>query len=83
MSEEHRPNPGPRVRKGLKVFYVICAILVVLDIVGLRHAENELDFWWGFYPVYGFVACVVLVIVATWMRKFVMRDEDHYERHEK
>ena len=78
-----RPNPGPKVRKGLKVFYVLCAGLVVLDFLGLRHAENSLDGVYGFYAIYGFIACVVLVVVATAMRRIVMRDEDYYERHEK
>ena len=78
-----RPNPGPKVRKGLVVFYVLCAGLVLLDFIGLRHAENALDGVYGFYAIYGFLACVVLVVVAKGMRRFVMRDEDHYERHEK
>ena len=78
-----RPNPGPKVRKGLIVFYVLCAGLVVLDFFGLRHAENSLDGVYGFYAIYGFVACVVLVVVATAMRRLVMRDEDYFERHEK
>ncbi len=81
-STHGRPSPGPKVRRGLRVFYVLCALLVVLDVVGLRHAENALDGWWGFYPIYGFVACVVLVLVATWLRTFLMRDEDYYRRHE-
>jgi hypothetical protein len=38
---------------------------------------------YGFYAIYGFVACVVLVVVATAMRRLVMRAEDYYERHEK
>jgi hypothetical protein len=78
-----RPNLGPKVRKGLIVFYVLCAGLVVLDFFGLRHAENSLDAAYGFYAIYGFVACVVLVVVATAMRRLVMRDEDYYERHDK
>jgi UDP-N-acetylmuramyl pentapeptide phosphotransferase/UDP-N-acetylglucosamine-1-phosphate transferase len=78
-----RPSPGPKVRKGLYVFYVLCAGLVVLDFLGLRHAENSMDGVYGFYAIYGFIACVVLVVVATAMRCFVMRDEDYYERHEK
>ena len=32
-----------------------------------------------FYPVYGFVGCVVLVLVAKWMRSFLMRPEDYYD----
>ena len=69
-----RPSPGPKVRKGLYVFYVLCAGLVVLDFLGLRHAENSLDGVYGFYAIYGFIACVVLVVVATAMRRLVMRD---------
>ena len=83
MSELHKANPGPKVRKGLRVFYGLCGLLVVLDIVGMRHQENNLDGFWGFYAIYGFVACVILVVVAKWMRNFVMRDEDYYERREK
>jgi len=37
----------------------------------------------GFYSLYGFVACVILVLLAKEMRKLVMRDEDYYERRER
>jgi hypothetical protein len=77
-----RPNPSPRVKKGLRVFYLICGLLILPDIVGLRHAETSLDVVWGFFPLYGFVACVVLVICARGLRHLVMRDEDFYQRHE-
>lgn len=30
------------------------------------------------YAVYGFTACVLLVLLGIVLRKFVMRDEDHY-----
>jgi hypothetical protein len=32
----------------------------------------------GFY-IYGFVACVVLVVIAKEMRKVLMRKEDYYD----
>jgi ribonucleotide reductase beta subunit family protein with ferritin-like domain len=38
---------------------------------------------WGFYPLYGFVGCVILVLVATWIRKFLIRDENYYEKQER
>jgi len=37
---------------------------------------------WGFYALYGFVACVLLVLLAKEMRKLVMRNEDYYTRNE-
>ena len=33
----------------------------------------------GFYAFYGFIGCVVLVLLATAMRKVLMRDEDYYD----
>ena len=34
----------------------------------------------GFHAVYGFVACVVLVLAAKQLRRVLMRDENYYER---
>jgi hypothetical protein len=33
----------------------------------------------AFYAVYGFVACVLLVLIAKEMRKVIMRKEDYYD----
>ncbi|MDX1490702.1 MAG: hypothetical protein R3332_05410 [Pseudohongiellaceae bacterium] len=63
----------------LKIFYGCCALLVGLDFVIDRYTYHPLEKLWGFYPVYGFVGCVVLVIIAKWMRLFLMRDEDYYD----
>ena len=71
-------NPK-NVKRLLNCFYVICAILVVLDFVIHRHIVHSWENLWAFYPIYGFVGCVVLVLVATWMRTFLMRDEDYYD----
>ncbi|OUR87271.1 hypothetical protein A9Q81_26600 [Gammaproteobacteria bacterium 42_54_T18] len=71
-------NPQ-NIKRLLNCFYGICAILVVLDFVIHRHVAHSWESLWGFYPIYGFVGCVVLVLVATWMRTFLMRDEDYYD----
>lgn len=59
--------------------YVACSILLLLDFVIHRHVEVSAERFWGFYPVFGFVACVLLVLVAKEMRKFLMRTEDYYD----
>lgn len=33
----------------------------------------------AFYCLYGFVACVLLVLAATQLRKILMREEDYYD----
>jgi len=44
-----------------------------------HHSYVTIDAWPGFYAVYGFVGCVILVLLAKEMRKVVMRDERYYE----
>lgn len=82
-------EPG-NVRRMLRIFYAACAVLVLLDVISaalhffgaadLRHAER----WWeglpGFYAVYGFVGCTLLVLIAKVLRKVLMREEDYYDR---
>ena len=40
---------------------------------------NAWEALWGFYAVFGFIACTVLILVAKEMRKFLMRKEDYYD----
>lgn len=73
-------NPA-NVKRVLYVFYSCCIILFVLDFILHRHVYHSWEKLWGFYPLYGFVGCVVLVLIAKWMRTFLMRPEDYYDRH--
>lgn len=66
------------VKRLLYFLYGSCALLLVLDFVIHRHVAHSWENLWGFYPLYGFIGCVVLVLVATWMRTFLMRPEDYY-----
>lgn len=67
------------VRRALALLYTACALLLLADFVVHRHTEHPLEVLPGFYPVYGFVGCVLLVIVAKEMRKWLMRSEDYYD----
>lgn len=64
----------------LLVLYLCCGLLVVLDFVIHRHTLHTWEQLPAFYPLYGFIGCVVLVIVAKWMRCFLMRPEDYYDK---
>ena len=75
-------NPQ-NIKRLLYVFYACCIALFALDFVIQRHVMHSWENLWGFYPIYGFVGCVVLVLVATWMRTFLMRSEDYYENEGK
>ena len=63
----------------LRILYAICGLLVVVDIFVHRHIIHSWENIFAFYAFYGFVACVALVMIATQMRKVLMRDEDYYD----
>jgi len=51
-----------------------------IEIFVHKHAHFRCEEWPEFFCVYGFVACVVLVIVAKYiLRPLVMRREDYYD----
>ena len=57
----------------------VCVILAGLDLVLHRHVYHPWEEMIGFYAVYGFVACVLLVLLAKEMRKVLIRKEDYYD----
>ena len=79
MEKKHLFDDPKNLKRLLAVFYVICAGLVVIDLVFHRHVIHPWESLFGFYAVFGFVACVVLVMVAKQKRKVRIRKEDYYD----
>ncbi len=68
-----------------KIWYgvvAICALLFLADAFYEKHVEFQVEYWFGFYGIYGFVGCVFLVLSARVLRKIVMRSEDFYDRND-
>jgi len=61
-----------------RVLYGVCALLVLLDLFVHRHVEHPWEGLAAFYPLYGFVGIVILVLAAKGLRRLVMRPEDYY-----
>jgi hypothetical protein len=81
MNEKQYWLDQPRnIKLILRILYVICAGLLLADLLIHRHAIHSWEDLFGFYALYGFIGCVVLVLVAKEMRKVVMRKEDYYEQ---
>ena len=45
-----------------------------------KHGPFAIEHVWGFYAIYGFVACVGLVLAAKLLRVILMKPEDYYDR---
>ena len=58
--------------------YVLCAMLFLADFFYEKHVYLREEEFPGFYALYGFFMCALLVIVAKGMRVILMRDENYY-----
>jgi uncharacterized membrane protein len=72
--------------KAVRVFWALCALVLlvdVLDLIGVgyhKHPHFDAEGLPGFYGIYGFVACVALVLAAKQLRKLVMRGQRYYDQ---
>lgn len=72
-------NPH-NVTRIFHVLWIICVLLIAIDLFLHRHEYFEFATLFGFYAFYGFFACVALVLIAKQLRRVLMRDEDYYGR---
>lgn len=72
-----RPKNVDRLVYG---FYALCAFVLAIDIFVPKHGPFAIEHVFGFYAFFGFLACVVLVLLAKQLRRLLMRPEDYYDR---
>ncbi len=80
MEKPHIFDKPRNVKRLLWAFYAVCAALLALDLVIDRHVIHAWESLFGFYAVFGFAACVGLVLGAKELRKLLMRKQDYYDR---
>jgi len=76
------------LRKRLKaVVWISCAVLVVLVVIDAlpflvdkEHAHTQAEHLPGFWSVFGFVACTLIIILSKWFgHAGIMQREDYYD----
>lgn len=77
--KEHLFDKPKNIERLLRGLYAVCIMLVIADFVVHRHISLAWEEIPAFYALYGFIACVVLVVIAKAMRKVIMRKEDYYD----
>lgn len=63
----------------IRLFYVVLAVLLVIDFFIPKHGHFPWENAPAFYAVYGFIGCVALIFIAKGLRRLVRRDEDYYD----
>jgi hypothetical protein len=81
MEKKYFFDKPENVKRLLNLFYASLVILVIADFFVPKHPVFAWEEYPSFYGVYGFVACVVLVLAARFvLRKLVMKKEGYYDR---
>ena len=70
-----------RTKTVKKIAYGVLVLLFIVDFIIPRH---EVHFFGdkipGFWSIFGFSACVVIIIISKWLGKNgLMKDEDYYD----
>jgi hypothetical protein len=70
----------------LMVFVAALALSFLADFL-LRSGQEHGDFLWsyilGFFALFGFVACVIIVVVSKLLGHYwLQRKEDYYDRND-
>jgi len=76
--KQHLFDKPRNVSRLLNALYVICILLFILDFFLHRHVSLKWEEATGFYAIFGFVACVSLVLIAKQLRKILGRKQDYY-----
>ena len=76
------------LRKRLKavvwICYAVLAVLVVMDalpfLVDKAHAHTKAEHLPGFWSVFGFVACTLIIFLSKWFgHAGIMQREEYYD----
>ncbi len=64
------------------ILWVVLALTVAAHLVIEVKGYFVIDAWYGFGAAFGFLACVLMVIVAKALGVFLKRDQDYYKEED-
>ena len=73
---------GLRLKTVVRVSCGILALLIVLDalFVSKQHAHTAMERFPGFWSIFGFIGCVLIIIISKWYgHAGIMTRENYYE----
>jgi hypothetical protein len=68
------------IRKVRMAFYVILALTVLPDFFLHKHSYfYGIEAWPGFFAIFGFTACVVIILISKLFGFLLKRKENYYD----
>lgn len=71
----------PEVKRRLWILlFAVCALTIIPDLFTHRHPHFGFDGFIGFYALFGFIACAVLILLAKVIGRVLKVNEDYYDK---
>jgi hypothetical protein len=68
------------------LFFIGLAVSLILDFVWLRsdvlHYHFPFQYLPEFFAIFGIFGCMLLILIAKGMGRFIVRGEDYYEKNQ-
>lgn len=77
--KKHMFDNPRNIKRVIYGLYIVCGLSIVAEFFIHPHVVHPWEALFNFYSIYGFVSCVILVLVAKELRKLIMRSEDYYD----
>jgi len=59
-------------------FLVVLALTVLAGLAVDLHPHFEMESWPGFYAAFGFISCLLMIVVAKGLGLLLKRPDTHY-----
>ena len=77
-NDDHWLTRPATIRRLWQVCSVVLALTVLAQLVFPVKGYFEVDGWFGFGALFGFLSCLAMVVVAKGLGVFLKRDENYY-----
>lgn len=79
QQDKHWLLRSENIRKLWLVFIAILLLTLIADLFVHQHQYFGIEDSFGFYAWYGFVTCVVMILLAKLLGVFLKRPENYYQ----
>lgn len=78
MKREHWLDDPANIRRLWRGFLVVLALTVIAGTLVDLHPHFEVEKWFGFNAVYGFLACLAMIVGAKVLGLILKKPDTYY-----
>lgn len=72
-------NKPESIKLMLRIFYGVCAVLVITELLIHGHTQHDWEKLPAFYAVFALLVCGALTLIAKLLARIVKRKQDYYD----